>query len=367
DFNNLLAVVLGNSRYVHRQLEREPELARALEDAVDAAESAARLTRQLLAYAGRREPDVRPVDLSEQVNQLSALLESALKKKVFLRFDLADDLPRVQADVVQLEQVMMNLVLNAGDAMRDSEGEVVVVTGRESVSTESCRQWIGAEGLCAGEYAYLEVRDQGRGMDTSTQARIFDPFFTTKELGHGLGLSAVLGLVRGHGGGIVLDSEPGRGTCLRIYLPVCDEDAAEVPTAVPMAGAPEATVMVADDEPAVRRVVNRMLSAQGMTVIEAQDGRDAIDQLELHADDVDLLLLDLNMPKASGPEVLDALASRRPDLPVLLTSGYDESEMERLHAGAGPLDFIEKPYTSEELVGKIRTLLDKDTPPARNA
>jgi signal transduction histidine kinase len=219
DFNNLLTVILGNARFAIRQLGDDPDTRLALDDALEAAESAARLTRQLLAYAGRREPEVRAVDLSAHTRSVSNLLRSAVPKAIDFEFDLCAEPPPVRADVVQLEQVIMNLVINGAEAIGDRPGVLRIATRVADVDEREVSRWVGCEQREPGCYVALEVTDCGRGMDEVTRSRIFDPFFTTKQTGHGLGLSAVLGLVRGHGGGIAIDSKLRQGTTIRVFLP----------------------------------------------------------------------------------------------------------------------------------------------------
>jgi PAS domain S-box-containing protein len=198
DFNNLLAVILGNVRFAQRHRALDPELAEALQDVVEAGDQAARLTQQLLAYAGRRSPEVRTTDLSELVNANAGLLGSALPRTTRLELELAADLSTIRADVVQLEQVLMNLVINAGEAIGDDEGQVCVRTAQEILGRGDGGRFVGGTRLAPGDYVHLEVEDTGRGMDASTRERIFEPFFSTKRQGHGLGLAAVVGLVHGH-------------------------------------------------------------------------------------------------------------------------------------------------------------------------
>jgi len=362
DFNNLLAVVLGNVRFVLRQTVlgqtgASGEARAALEDAAGAGESAARLTRQLLAYAGRRAPEVRSVDLSEHARSVSGLLEAAVPKKVRFALDLAAQLPAVRADVAQLEQVTMNLVLNAAEAIGSDEGEVRIRTGLLAATRADVLAWIGAHRLEPGPFVWLEVADSGCGMDEETQRRIFDPFFTTKQSGHGLGLSAVLGLVRGHGGGISLTSRPGVGTTIRVFLPAAEPAAtAEAPlasSATPL----RATLLVVDDEPLIRRAVKRILSSSHCRVLEACDGLDAVETFRRHPERIDLVLLDLNMPRAGGEEALRLLRELQPDLPVLLSSGYDGVELAQRLGDERCTAFIAKPYLESELRARIEALL----------
>jgi PAS domain S-box-containing protein len=219
DFNNLLAVILSSVRYARSSDATAYDRGEALSDAEEATESAARLVKQLLAYAGRRSPEVRIVELSELARSLSDLLSTALPGSVALQLDLARDPLQVHADIVQLEQVLMNLVLNAADAVGDGPGTVTVRTSREHLEASELAGWLGGEDLAPGWYACLSVEDTGVGMDAETRARIFEPFFSTKQDGHGLGLSAVLGLVQGHRGAIDVASEPGSGTRMRVFLP----------------------------------------------------------------------------------------------------------------------------------------------------
>jgi two-component system cell cycle sensor histidine kinase/response regulator CckA len=219
DFNNLLAVILANLTFARRELREAGEVGEALGDAVEAAKSAARLTSQLLAYAGRRSPDVREVDLSLLVEETSALLGTAVSGRVQLELDLARDLAPVRADSVQLEQVLMNLVINASEAIGDRPGTIRVTTYHSQRSAEELRSCTGGEDLPTGLYVTLEVRDTGSGMEEAVRRRIFDPFFTTRSEGHGLGLSAVLGLVIGHRGAIDVETAPGRGTSVAVHLP----------------------------------------------------------------------------------------------------------------------------------------------------
>jgi CheY-like chemotaxis protein len=265
----------------------------------------------------------------------------------------------VRADVAQLEQVTMNLVLNAAEAIGAGEGEVRIRTGTLAATHADVRGWIGAHDLEPGAYAWLEVADSGCGMDEETQGRIFDPFFTTKQSGHGLGLSAVLGLVRCHGGGISLASRPGAGTTIRVFLPAAEPTAAaEAPR--PTAGAPlRATVLVVDDEPLIRRAVKRILSSSHCSVLEACDGLDAVETFRRHASEIDLVLLDINMPRAGGEEALRMLRELQPELPVLLSSGYDGVELAQRLGDGRRTGFIAKPYLETELRARIEALLGK--------
>jgi PAS domain S-box-containing protein len=352
DFNNLLAVILSSVRYA-RSNDATPEDRRdALGDAEEATESAARLVKQLLAYAGRRSPEVRTVELSELAHSLTDLLSTALPGDVALELDLAREPLQVHADVVQLEQVLMNLVLNAADAVRDGPGTVIVRTSREQLEAEQLARWLGGENLEGGSYACLEVEDTGVGMDAETRAHIFEPFFSTKQEGHGLGLSAVLGLVQGHHGAIDVVSEPGRGTRMRVFLP-----ADATPVATPLSRARGPIVLVAEPDSGLRGSAAETLRGAGMVVIEATGAAQLEELWEIHADEIDAAVIDVGFTGADGQPLLRALHEDRPELPLLALCGD----------GAEPLAgdrealtaFVRRPFTADALRERVAGLLAK--------
>jgi len=344
DFNNLLAVIGANVRFARGDGVAPEELAEALDDAETAAARAARLVHQLLAYAGRRSPEVRSVDLGELARSMSGLLESAVSGDVTLRFELGAGLPSVHADVVQVEQVLMNLVLNAAEAVGAGPGTVTVRTAASQIRTPEIRSWFGGDDLVGGLYVCLEVEDDGEGMEPRTQARIFDPFFTTKSEGHGLGLSAALGLVRGHRGAIQLSSAPGTGTRFRIALPA---DAAVARHAGPSSRA--ALVLVADADPRVRHFAAAVLEDADVEVLQAGRGDEVLDRVARHGDELDAVLLDVELP--GGGELAARLRDRWPALPLLLTGPAP--------GPGGSAERLVKPYTDHELRRRLEKLLAK--------
>ena len=363
DFNNLLAVILSNARFAKSTLQDRSELDEALSDTIEAAESAARLTRQLLAYARRRTPDVRPVDLSALVRSNGAVLRFAVPKRVKLDLDLADDLPLVEADVVQLEQVVMNLVINAAEAIGSGRGAIRVATGRSEIAAEVEPDWIGAESVRPGACVFLEVRDSGIGMDPATRSRIFEPFYTSKSQGHGLGLSAVLGLVQGHRGAISIDTAPGRGTALRIHLPVT-LDGPPRDTAGAGNAQWDATVLVVTDEREPDRPMTRVLREHGACVLEAPAGEEAIELLRLYRDEIDLACIDLDAAVSRGPQLCRALRALRPDLPFLLSAAAGDAALARQLALDAPAQMLITPCAEEKLVAQLGAMLGK---PGANA
>jgi len=290
---------------------------------------------------------------------MASLLRVSVSHRAHMRFELAAELPAVEGDAAQLRQVVMNLITNASDAVDSGGGEVILRTGLAWVGEEDLRRTIAAEEARPGYHVVLEVADTGPGMDTETRARIFDPFFTTKFTGRGLGLAAVLGIVRGHRGAICVDTAPGAGTTFRIHLPVT-KDAAEASlcrsAALDPAWQGAGTVLVVDDEPQVRTLARRMLERHGFQVHTATDGREALEVAATRAGELVLVLLDLTMPGMDGYSVLRELHAVHPSLPVILCSGYSEEELRR---GSGGLaaGFLHKPFRLEELLGRVQGVL----------
>ena len=356
DFNNLLAVMLGHCALALQKLPPDAEARRHVEKAVDASERAAGLTRQMLAYSGRGHFQIQPTDLNELVRVNVDLLAAALPKQVVLATRLASGLPPVAADPSQMQQVVMNLVLNAAEAIGGRPGTVTVATARREVPAgeRELRQPTG-EALPPGVYAQLEVRDDGTGMDEPTLSRIFEPFFTTKTTGRGLGLAATQGIVRGHRGGLVVESAPGSGSTFRLLFPASFEEPAVA--SAPSPGTASGLVLVVDDEEWVRDAIAAMLDAAGIAWIAAEGGRAAVRIFRERDPEISLVLLDLSMPGLSGEETFEELRQIRPGLRVLLTSGYDEDDATGRFVGRGLAGFIQKPYRPEALVTAIRRAL----------
>jgi PAS domain S-box-containing protein len=363
DFNNLLTGILGGASVVLDTLPKNHPSEEVLNNVIHASERAADLTRQLLAYAGKGQFIVEPVHLSDLVRHITDLIRSSIPRSVHLLLELDPDIPAVQADAGQLQQLIMNLVINAAEAVGDKgSGAVIARTGAQSVDETYIREFemdaaAGASGLSVGRYVYLEVIDTGTGMDEATKARIFDPFFTTKFTGRGLGLAATLGIVRSHKGALSVSSLPGAGSTFRVLFPavtaeiVVPEEPAEAREKV------SGTVLVVDDEDVVRRTVKVALEGRGFEVVVAENGREAIELLRKNGDQISLVLLDLTMPVMSGEETLQRLREIRADVPVIISSGYSEAEARRRMGNMGALTFIQKPYTGARLVEAISGVL----------
>ena len=359
DFNNLLVGILGNAGLALEDLPAGSPARDCVSDIETSALRAADLVRQLLAYAGKGRVAVERVDLSALVREMLQLLGSSIRKKAELRFEPAASGPIVAGDAVQLRQVAMNLITNASDAMADMPGVIRVSTGIEHYFTDDAGSYRGAA-LDPGEYAFVCVSDTGCGMDAYTRERMFVPFFTTKFAGRGLGLAAVLGIVRSHGGALRVTSKVGAGTTVRVLLPLARsqvEDAAEVAESSARAVAASIKVLVADDESTAREVAKRVLEGMGLTVIFAVDGEEAVQRFtERHAD-FGLVILDLTMPKMSGLEAIDAMRAIEPNVAALLMSGYTDEESDALSRRHGFSGFVRKPYRPSELAERVREAL----------
>jgi nitrogen-specific signal transduction histidine kinase/CheY-like chemotaxis protein len=360
DFNNLLTGIMGNASLALRTLPGDGA-ARAhplLQDVIRASERAADLTQQLLAYAGKGRFFIQQVDLPALVREISGLVRTSIPKKVALQLHTGA-CPPVEADASQLQQVVMNLVINGAEAIGDAPGVVTVTTGaRRCTAAELRRRFPGAD-LPAGEYVQLEVRDTGSGMDAATRARIFDPFFTTKFTGRGLGLAAVLGIVRGHRGAIAVESATGQGTTFTVVLPAAEALAPAAPAPVDAAVEPTGAgdVLVVDDEEVVRRLAQSALEEYGYGVVVAGHGLEAVDLVRRAPDRFRAVLLDMTMPVMNGEEAIGHLQRLRPDLPVIVSSGYGEVEALRRFEGARVAGFLQKPYTARQLADAVRAAL----------
>ena len=282
-----------------------------------------------------------------------------------MQLDLSPALPEFEADASQVRQVMMNLITNASDALSDADGVIALRTSAREVRAGDVRLSPNQEELAAGQYVVVEVRDNGAGMDAETVARIFDPFFTTKFVGRGLGLSAVLGILRSHRGGVEIESERGSGSTFRVYLPAIAHAGSLEPssTAVPVPNGNHngehngaGLVVVVDDEPSVRRLAATILTRAGYRVVSADDGVEALQVIDTHSAEVSVVLLDMLMPRLNGEETLRELRRRYPDLPVLLNSGYSEEVAAEQLLREPLVGFVQKPYGAGQLLEAIRGL-----------
>ncbi len=359
DFNNMLASMMGNASLSLDALSPSHPAYRTLAEVVLASRRASDLTQQLLAYSGRAPFVIKPVDLSELVGEVSKLVEAVMSKKIDLRMNLARDLPRVDADSAQMQQVIMNLVINASEAIGENTGTVEVTTRAWEVTAENPAPLFAGSQVPPGSYAFLETRDTGSGMSKEMQARIFDPFFTTKPHGHGLGLAAVLGIVRGHNGFLRVESAEGEGTTFQLLFPASREQPAKTSVEENRKGlSGKGLVLVVDDEEAVRRMAKATLERYGYTVAVAENGKDGVDLFSKMGSQVCAVLLDMAMPVMNGKEAACRMVEMHPGTRVVMTSGYNEIEATDWIARQGLAGFIQKPYTATELAEQIKAAIE---------
>jgi PAS domain S-box-containing protein len=361
DFNNLLTVILGNGRLALAELPADHALRPRLERMLAAAEHGAGLTEQMLVYAGRAPRAQKPIDLSWLVAEMLDLARASLPRGVALRDELGAGV-WVQGDETQLRQVVLNLVANAGEAIGKRAGTVVVRTTHREATAANLERARGAPELAPGRHALLEVADDGGGMDAATCERVFEPFFTTKLSGRGLGLAAVLGIVRGHGGRVDVATEPGQGSVFRVWLPANAATAAAGRTpadavAVPVSRA--ARVLVVDDQEPLLELVREFLGRAGYAVETALGGRAGIERIRAAPHDFDAVVLDLAMPELDGEQVGRAVRALRPDLPLLLVSGYDADLAAARYAWLQPARFLRKPFGRDDLAVALERLLSR--------
>jgi PAS domain S-box-containing protein len=359
DFNNLLTGIMGHAGLALRQLERNPVAARdGIEQIERLAQRASHLTRQLLAYAGRGRFVVEPLDLADIIRDMLGMLEVTLPKKAKLVLELMEPSPAIVADRAELQQVVMNLLTNAAEALGDGAGTVTIRTWTRKLGRAELERELPHESLTPGEYVSLEVADTGCGMDESVVAKLFDPFFTTKQSGRGLGMSAVLGIVRGHGGAVRVSSTAGVGSTFHLLFPISSVPAAAPKDpAAPIDWRGKGTILVVDDERTIRSILSATLAGMGFSTLLAANGAEAISIFDKNVADVVLAFVDMTMPVMGGAETLVALRERAPALPVVLMSGYSEQHAQAQLADARVVAFLEKPYTIAQIEEVIHRLL----------
>ena len=360
DFNNLLVGILGNASLVLDSTPPSSVNHKLLQTVVDAGERASHLTRQLLAYAGKGRFVTEKVDLTALVREISSLVQTSIPKTVQLRLELADGLPAVEGDPGQLQQVIMNLVINAAEAVPEGQnGTVLVTVEAQDLDEQYLRQNLAGEVLKAGRYVSMEVHDTGSGMTDEVRARIFDPFFTTKFTGRGLGLAAVLGIVTGHKGTIRVYSILGKGTTFKVLLPSTSSPAGPGNNgSLSQVLSGSGTVLVVDDEEIVRSTCRASLENYGYTVLTANDGRQGVDLFRSQAGQISAVILDMTMPVMGGEEAFRHMRAIRPDVRIIVSSGYNEVEAIRRFTAKGISAFVQKPYTAAKLGKVLKAVLE---------
>lgn len=359
DFNNILMVVLGNADLALTRLPADSPVLENLAQIEQAASRAAELAQQMLSYSGKGNFVIRNLDLTDIVQEMAQMLEVSISKKIVLRYDFAPGLPAISGDATQLRQVILNLVLNASEAIGDANGTIAIRTScMECDRSYLSESWID-DRLQEGPYLALEVSDTGCGIDREIIPKIFDPFFTTKFTGRGLGMAAVLGIVRSHHGAIKIYSEKGKGSTFRLLLPCVPGTVEELrPAPQGELWYSSGTLLLADDEQSIRCLGRDMLETLGFDVLTACDGRDAVEIFERHREEIVCVLLDLTMPELDGEQTFRVLRAMKPDLRVVMSSGYNELEVSRKFLDAGLCGFIQKPYKLIEVSRKLQEVLE---------
>lgn len=360
DFNNMLMAILGNADLALYGLSPVSPIRPMLEEVVRASMRAADLCKQMLAYSGKGRFVVKPVNLSEVVEEMFNILEVAISKRVVMRLNLAKNLPAIEADTTQLRQIVLNLIINASEAIGEKSGVISITTGLMACDRRYLREVQLQQEIPEGDYVYLEVADTGCGMNQATQERIFDPFFTTKFTGRGLGLAAVQGIMRGHKGALKLYSEVGKGSTFKMLFPATamTPEALTAEQAATEGWRGHGVVLVADDEEDVRLFCRRALEHLGFQTLLAVDGQQALEIFCTQPDKITLVLLDLTMPHLDGEETFRELRRIDSHVRVIMSSGYNEQEVVNRFAGKGLAGFIQKPYTLAALVKVLSATLD---------
>jgi len=359
DFNNLLTVMLANLNLAQMHVPEEAKAQAYLATMETTVLKATELTKQMLAYSGRGHFQVVPQDLNEVVREVTHLLAVSISKKIRLEFDLEPGLPALLADAAQIQQVVMNLVTNASDAIGEREGVIRLATTTGYLGESELQSDYRGDTLKPGPFNFLDVADTGAGMAPEVLARIFDPFFTTKGAGRGLGLSAMLGILRGHGAGLRITSTVGRGSTFRICFPASSQEAPvtaqeiEKATSGPLRG----RVLLVDDEDLILQVIGAALQTLGLEVLTARDGREALERFREAQPRPDLVLMDLTMPRMDGREAFQAMHDLDPSVPIVLSSGFSEQDSVQTPSGPNPTGFIQKPYQIKELRQLLQRVL----------
>ncbi len=362
DFNNLLMAVLGHAELALEEISPMSTARGDLTEITTAARRAADLCQQMLAYAGKSSVALERVGLRDLVEEMAHLLKTAISKKAILNLHMERGLPPIQADPSQIRQIVMNLIINASEAIGDQSGVITVSVGATRCDEEYLRKTELREALAPGLYVYLEVTDTGSGMDAQTRSRIFEPFFSTKFTGRGLGLAAVLGIVRAHKGALKVYSEPGKGTTFKVLFPALEngENGARTDETSPLAGwRGTGTILLVDDEKSLIALGTRMLEHLGFTVLTAADGLQAVDLYREKGKEIDLVLMDLTMPHMDGSEAFSELRRLNPGVRVVLASGYGHEDVASRFAGKGLDGVLQKPYTLLKLRESLAGLMPK--------
>jgi PAS domain S-box-containing protein len=354
DFNNLLTGISGNTELALLDIEPSSPAHESLVDVLSGARRAADLVSQIMAYAGQGQYLVHPIDVNHLIRQIAGLLHTSAGATAVLQYEFAEGLPMIEGDTMQLRQVLINLVTNAAEAIEHPGGTIVIATSHEVLTQDQMRGYMFGAERDAGAFVAIAVSDTGHGMERSTIARIFDPFYTTKFAGRGLGLAAVQGIVRSHSGLLAVESDPGRGTTVKIWLPVAAAVRSFIAEPIEVLPATQRVVMIVDDEEAVRLVSARLITRLGLAAVSCADGESALEQLRAGIAGLAAIMLDVSMLRMHGDQAAREINALCPEVPVVLMSGYSAIDIERLYPDLPFTTFLQKPFS----IDGLRTTLE---------
>jgi len=363
DFNNILTAIMGNAALAEQRIAKgNAEMCgKYMKNIAQSSEKAALLCKQMLAYSGKGHFIIKPLNLTTMVSGITSLLEVSIQRTIQLNYTLPENISLIEADEAQIQQIIMNLVINASDAIGEQSGTINIVTGEMDADADYLSHAIAQsdDALAAGKYIFLEVSDSGCGMDSATQQKLFEPFFTTKFTGRGLGMSAVLGIVRGHHGAMMLYSEVGKGTTFKVLFPAATSSAvapsSSITAPTPWRGA--GTILIVDDEETIRETASAMLEEIGFDILTASDGLEGVATYRQHQQKIVAVLLDMTMPNLDGAGCFHALKQINPQVKVILSSGYNEQDSTQKFDNQELAGFIQKPYWPQALESTLRKVL----------
>jgi CheY-like chemotaxis protein len=366
DFNNLLQSILGNMELALMKLGPDAAAQKYVEHSMSAAKRAALLTGSMLTYVGKGLLHKKGLDLNTMVTENVDILKTATSSSVTTELNLAPDLPFIYADEASIQQVVMNLITNAAEAIEQQPGVIRLTTGVLDCTQAELDTSLMEEKPKAGRFVCLEVCDNGCGMNKKTLSHLFDPFFTTKFTGRGLGMSAVIGIMKTHQGALFVESEPGVGTTFKLLFPISETVAPaafQIPRTTAVKQSPASgelhtgVALVVDDEKSVLKVCTKMVALCGFRVISACDGLDAVSTFREHADEIDVVLMDLTMPNMDGITAMGEMYALRPDARIIIASGFNEDELSERITSQPPAGFVRKPYSMQALEEELRRVV----------
>jgi len=366
DFNNLLLGIMGNADIMFYELSEGSPLQQRLLEIKRAAKRASELTNQMLAYSGKGSFKIEPIDLNEVIFEMESLLDSSISKKISLSYELSTGLRLLKGDITQIRQIIMNLILNASEAIGTTTGTITIRTYLTDCSADMIEHLTMNYSMKTGQHLCMEITDTGCGIDPEKIKQIFDPFYTTKFTGRGLGLAAVSGIIKSHNAGLMVESIPGKGTTFRVYFPAIDDYDQPVKQARSSPSIDtkrkNITILIADDEKYIRDLATKMLTIAGYNVILAQNGREAITIYRERMNDISCIILDLTMPELDGVEALSEIRKLNFDVPIIISSGYCEDDIEERFINKNISGFLQKPYQINDIVDTIKKVLENQGP-----